>query len=46
MVDLHHLIALEGFEVDIKTPQPVQMLEYLVSGVAQWFAVMLLVAKC
>ena len=39
------LIALAHLQMDIKAPQPVQVLEHFASGVAQWFAVVLLVAQ-
>jgi len=45
VVGLHHLIALHGFQMDVEAPQTMQMLEHFFSGIAQGFAVVLLVAK-
>jgi len=39
------LIALQGFQVDVEPPQPMQVLEYFLGGVAQGFAVVLLVTQ-
>lgn len=45
VMGLDQLVALQGFQMNIKTPQPVQVLEHLVGRVAQRFAVVLLVAQ-
>ena len=45
MVGFHHLIALQGFQVNVEAPEPVQVLEHFLGGVAQGFAVVLLVAQ-
>ncbi|MCY1408021.1 hypothetical protein D9M71_233360 [compost metagenome] len=45
VVGFHHLIALQGFQVDIEAPQTVQMFKNLLSGFSQGFAVMLLMAQ-
>jgi hypothetical protein len=45
VVGFHHLVALHGFEVDVEAPQAMQVLEHFVGGVAQRFAVVLLVAQ-
>ncbi|MNY18084.1 hypothetical protein D3C86_1514390 [compost metagenome] len=45
VVSLHHLVALQGFQMNIEAPQAVQVLEHFLGGVTQWFAVMLLVAQ-
>ena len=45
MVDLHDLVALQCFQVDVEAPQAVQVLENFFGGVAQGFAVMLLVTQ-
>jgi hypothetical protein len=34
MVGFHDLVALQGFQLDIEAPQPVQVLEDFVSGLA------------
>ena len=46
MVGFHHLVALQGFQVNVEPPQPMQVLEYLFGGFAQGFAVVLLVTQC
>ena len=45
MVDFHDLVALKGFKMNIEPPQAMQVFEHFVSGVAQGFAVMLLVTQ-
>ena len=45
MVDFHDLIALHRFEMNIETPQAVQVFEDFVSRFAQGLAVVLLVTQ-
>ena len=45
MLSGDQLIALAHLHMDIEAPQPMQVLEHLASGVAQWFAIVLLVAQ-
>jgi hypothetical protein len=45
VMGFHHLVALQGFQVNVEAPQAVQVLEHFLGGVAQRFAVVLLVTQ-
>ncbi len=45
MVGFHHLIPLQGFQVNVEAPEAVQVLEHFVGGITQRFAVVLLVTQ-
>ena len=45
MVHFHDLIALNGLEMNVETPEAMQVFKDFVGGFAQGFAVMLLVTQ-
>ncbi|MNI31158.1 hypothetical protein D3C73_850330 [compost metagenome] len=45
MVGFHHLIPLQGFQMNVEAPETMQMLEHFLGGFSQRFAVVLLVAQ-
>ena len=45
MVGFHHLIALQGFQMNVESPKTMQVLEYLVSRFTQGFTVVLLMTQ-
>ena len=45
VVGFHHLLALDGLQVDVEAPQAVQVLEHFIGRIAQRFAVVLLVTQ-
>ncbi len=45
VVGFHDLIALQGLQMDVETPETMQVLEHFIGGVAQRFAVVLLMTQ-
>ncbi len=45
VMGFHDLVALQGFQMNVEAPQAMQVFEHLVGGVAQRFAVVLLMAQ-
>ena len=45
MMSFHHLVALQGLQVNVEAPEAMQVLEYFLCGLAQRFSVVLLVAQ-
>jgi hypothetical protein len=45
VMSFHDLFSLQGFQVDVETPESVQVLEHFLGGLSQRLAVVLLVAQ-